>query len=99
MKTVTERLEKIAKKHQPQEEPCNICGCPREVTFAEQDKDTGKTVTRTHIVECGSHQGIPTYLWNKVNKHFTEIRPTYDDYQKFFVRQKTRTTQEKKERV
>ena len=96
MKTYVERLEKIEKKRQPVEEPCCICGAPFEVTFQERDDETGKTRTRTHIVECGGHKNIPTYLWNKVHKHVTGVSPTYDDYQKFFVRQKANTTKPKR---
>ena len=90
-------VEKIEKKHRVVEEPCNICGAPFEVTYQEKDEETGKIVSKTHTVDCGGHKMIPTYLWNKVNKHVTGVNPSYDDFQKFFVRQKTRTT--KKESV
>ena len=71
------KVEKRAPKHQ--EELCNICLCPREVSFQEKDEDTGKMETRTHIVECGGHVNIPGYLWNR-HKDYTK-------FQLFFAQQ------------
>lgn len=65
---------------------CNICGCPREVTFKEQDHETGKIREGRHTVECGGHQGIHPALWNKSGGNSTGgVRSLgYSDYETFY---------------
>jgi len=65
------------------EEKCNICDCPRTVTFQERDEDSGNYHTQTHTVSCGGHQAIHPALWNRSKE--------YDTYRKFSVRQFERT--------
>ena len=46
---------------------CNICGAPREVTYTEQDRETGKLKTIKHTVDCMGHSGINPAFWNKAH--------------------------------
>lgn len=73
-------VEKLNKKQMSTEEKCNICSCPRIVEFQEKDEETGKISRKSHVVECGGHQNIPPYLWNK--------HPQYDKFRQFEVRHK-----------
>lgn len=81
-KTVSERLE----KKNPQQNKvltCNICDCPREVSYQEKDEETGKIRTKTHIVDCGGHFVSP-YLWNR--------HSDYDKFKQFDVRHRKTTS-------
>ena len=82
--------QKIEKKQRDlsKVKTCCICSAPRYVEFQEKDEETGKIVTKTHLVECWGHDRIPGYLWN--------LSKEYDEYQKFFIRYKERTNRPQK---
>lgn len=71
---------------EPQGFKCNICGCPRLVTYKETNKE-GIEEVKTHIVKCGGHTGIHPRLWNmsgygKTSEAEAFLRvSTYEDYQ------------------
>lgn len=65
---------------------CNICGCPREVTYQEQDHETGKVRIARHTVDCGGHIGIHPSLWNKAGGNSSGgVRSLgYSEYEKYY---------------
>ena len=65
---------------------CNICGCPRVVSYRETDHETGKTSWHSHTVDCGGHLGIHPRLWNKCGGNSTGgVRSLgYSDYKKYY---------------
>lgn len=77
--SISERLE----KKQPKGKICSICSAPRYVSFQEKDEETGKVVTREHLVECIGHQGVPGRLWN--------LHRDYDEYKRWEVRHHAET--------
>ena len=85
--TISEKIDK-KEKDLSKMKHCNICDCPRYVSFQEKDEETGKVISRTHLVECNGHL-VPGYLWN--------LSKDYDDYQKFIVRYRERTNRPRHE--
>ena len=65
---------------------CNICGCPRVVSYNEYDAETGHIRVQHHTVECLGHLGVHPQFWNRAKPNSTgQVRSLgYEDYQKLF---------------
>jgi len=61
---------------------CNICNLPGPVTYKEVDEDTGKIEEKTHNVGCLGHEHLHPSVWN----FHPAVKPSYDDYRKFYAR-------------
>jgi len=66
---------------------CNICGYPAEVTYTEQDHETGKTRICRHTVDCPGHIGIHPALWNRAGGNSSGgVRSiSYDEFEKYYT--------------
>ena len=58
---------------------CNICKLPDIIEYQEKDRETGKTMTKTHRVGCLGHIGIHPLCWNMHPEHMKFRKWAYDN--------------------